>query len=125
LATTPSSAPPPARSSQRDASARRVVLGDSRRCGASPEPREQLLERSAPFDQRSLRDIGVRRPQDIERDQQRRRLGRELGDATRRRVQAHLQRLERQRFADRDDKLAIEGETPNRQPGSPATTSGK
>ena len=110
LATTPSSSPPPARFSQRSASTRFSVAGD-RRSEMDRRGREEGFECRAALAQRSRGEVGAARClQQVEHDQDRRRLRGELVHAARRGMQAKLQGIEGEDLADRDRELAVEDE---------------
>jgi hypothetical protein len=64
--------------------------------------------RSALYQRCLQKPFTIGRPEQVEQDQDSRNFGGELFDAAFRRVQPHLQRLERECLADRDCELAVE-----------------
>jgi hypothetical protein len=87
------------------------VKGESLTASAGPIDRKKGLESRAALQQRRLqKSFAVGRREQVEHEQDGRRLGGELFYAAFRRVQPHLQRVERECLADRDGELAVEDE---------------
>ena len=134
LAMMPSSVAP-TRLSQLLASASFVVAGDSRMRVA---PRKHLCAKASSSGRRSRsgsldQRLAVGAGQEIEDDEERRRLRRELLHAALRRMDALQQGIERKRAVDRNDDFAVEDECrglercapPRPAPGNSASAAGR
>src|SRR6185312_8136142 len=78
----------------------------------------ERLERGAPLaERRGDEALSGAVGEYVEGDEARRRLARQLLDAALRRMEAHLQAVERQGIALRHDELAVENELPRREGG--------
>ena len=106
FAITPSRPAPSNRASHSRATA--AIARHRRQVDRRLDARERALEPRAPLALRRRADVAAIDREQIERDERRRRLLRQLRDARRRRMQPHLQRVEVEAARRRDHDLAVD-----------------